>query len=643
MNKTALKVAKCIVVIGTMTYLAASLHAVEQVYLSPSAVAADRLGKTLYIAEATAKQVAIFDTESNKVTGTISVPAEPTALALSADGKRLYVTCAEPAGHLCIIDTSAKAIRNQMRVGYWPASAVLSPRGDTLYVCNRFSSDVWAIDVDGLAPGPVPGAEPYPQVAGLKIAKVPVLREPIAADVTPDGKWLFVGNHLPDGPADVGPVACKVSVINTQTMKVDVHISLPNGSTALGDVTVSPDGRYVYVSHMLGRYTLPTTQLERGWMNTSALSIIDAENRTLLDTVLLDDVDNGAADPWAVACTGDGKYVCVTHAGTGELSIIDAAALLDKIRKYHADQKKSQNQPEIGSYGADATPTSDICNQLSFLYGIRQRVKLSGKGPRALAVLGDRLYVAEYFSDSLAVVDSRSGKAVGYALHTGPSRGQEMTTVRKGEMLFHDATVCFQKWQSCSSCHPSGRADGLNWDLLNDGIGNPKNTKSLLLAHATPPAMAMGVRDGAEDAVRAGFKHILFAVPTEEEAAAVDEYLKALKPVPSPYLVDGQLSARAARGKEIFDRVGCASCHSGPLYTDMKMYDVGTGRGLDKDRQFDTPSLVEVWRTAPYLHDGRAVTMKEVLTIYNRQDKHGVTSNLTESEIEDLAEFVLSQ
>jgi cytochrome c peroxidase len=210
-------------------------------------------------------------------------------------------------------------------------------------------------------------------------------------------------------------------------------------------------------------------------------------------------------------------------------------------------------------------------------------------------------------------------------------------------MLFHDATVCFQKWQSCSSCHPSGRADSLNWDLLNDGIGNPKNTKSLLLAHATPPSMAMAVRDGAEDAVRAGFKHILFAVPNEQEAAAVDEYLKSLTPIPSPYLVDGQLSARAARGKSIFDQAGCATCHSGPLYTDMKMYDVGTGSGLDKDREFDTPTLIEVWRTAPYLHDGRAATMKEVLTIYNRQDKHGVTSNLTDSEIEDLAEFVLSQ
>jgi cytochrome c peroxidase len=47
------------------------------------------------------------------------------------------------------------------------------------------------------------------------------------------------------------------------------------------------------------------------------------------------------------------------------------------------------------------------------------------------------------------------------------------------ERLFHDATIGHQSWQSCASCHPDGRAGGLNWDLLNDGIGNPKNTKSV--------------------------------------------------------------------------------------------------------------------------------------------------------------------
>jgi cytochrome c peroxidase len=63
---------------------------------------------------------------------------------------------------------------------------------------------------------------------------------------------------------------------------------------------------------------------------------------------------------------------------------------------------------------------------------------------------------------------------------------------------------------------------------------------------------------------------------------------------------------------------------------------------MDKDVEFDTPTLVEIWRTAPYLYDGRVATMKEVLTTHNQGDKHGRTSDLIDNEIRDLARFVLS-
>ena len=139
-------------------------------------------------------------------------------------------------------------------------------------------------------------------------------------------------------------------------------------------------------------------------------------------------------------------------------------------------------------------------------------------------------------------------------------------------MYFQDATLCFQQWQSCASCHPNdARVDGLNWDLLNDGAGNPKNTKSLLLSHQTPPCMITGIRKNAEMAVRSGLKFIHFASVPDEIAQAMDEYLKGLIPVASPYLVGGRLSEAAERGKVNFDK-HCASCHSGPYYTDMKQY-----------------------------------------------------------------------
>jgi cytochrome c peroxidase len=174
-------------------------------------------------------------------------------------------------------------------------------------------------------------------------------------------------------------------------------------------------------------------------------------------------------------------------------------------------------------------------------------------------------------------------------------------------------------------------------------MGNPKQTKNMLLAHKTPPTTVTGIRDSAEISVRSGIKHIQFAVRPDEYAVAIDEYLKSLKSVPSPYLVKGRLSEKAKRGRKVFEAASCGSCHSGKLLTDMKLHDLGMAKGVDAGRSFDTPTLVEIWRTAPYLYDGRAATMQEVLTTHNKDDRHGDTSGLTEKELEDLNEYILSQ
>ena len=91
----------------------------------------------------------------------------------------------------------------------------------------------------------------------------------------------------------------------------------------------------------------------------------------------------------------------------------------------------------------------------------------------------------------------------------------------------------------------------MNWDLMNDGVGNPKNCKSLLYSHVTPPNMISGIRAKAEVAVRAGFRYIQFYEPEEEMAECVDAYMKSLRPVPSPYLVDGELSEKAKAGRKV--------------------------------------------------------------------------------------------
>ena len=57
---------------------------------------------------------------------------------------------------------------------------------------------------------------------------------------------------------------------------------------------------------------------------------------------------------------------------------------------------------------------------------------------------------------------------------------------------------------------------------------------------------------------------------------------------------------------------------------------------------YDTPTLLDVYRNGPYLHDGRARTLHDVLVKCNASDKHGTTSHLKPNEIDDLIAFLKS-
>ncbi len=577
-------------------------------YLSPSDLDLFDQGRKLLITESTANQLAIFDIQKEKVLRTIELTMEPSGTKCSLDEKQFYITAGIGPGKVLILDSETGKILETITVGHTPLAPVISRDGQKLYVCNRFDHTVSVVSL-----------------ATNKVVKtIPTSREPIAAEIAPDGKLLFVASHLPDSTANVDYLSSRITVIDTESDEVINSIELVNGSEGLRGVSISPDGQYLFATHLLARYQVPTTQIEKGWINTNAISIIRVLDQKLLHTVLLDDLDLGFANPWAVEVSENGKLLCVSSAGNHELRLIDLPALMEKLDQA-ADRQLLAH------------------NDLTFISEVSRRVKLKGTGPRALAMNGSSIYVAEYFSNSLGKVDLNESSEVDQvsSIPLGPE--VPLTAERQGEIYFNDASLCFQNWQSCASCHSNdGRVDGLNWDLLNDGIGNPKNVKSLLLSHETPPVMALGVRAHAELAVRAGIRYIQFAVRPEEDALALDAYLISLKPVPSPKLVNGKLSESALRGKVVFETENCMVCHPAPLYTDLKLYDLGTGKEQDAGKKFDTPTLIEVWRTSPYLHDGRVVSMEELIKVHNPTSERQPGNTLTEDEIIDLAEYVES-
>ena len=109
-----------------------------------------------------------------------------------------------------------------------------------------------------------------------------------------------------------------------------------------------------------------------------------------------------------------------------------------------------------------------------------------------------------------------------------------------------------------------------------------------------------------------------------------------------PGVERGALTESARRGREIFKTAGCAQCHPHPYFTTKELVATGTAKGLDEGRKILVPSLVEVWRTGPYLHDGRAKTIREVITVHNRGDIRGKTSGLNDRDLEDLVNYVQS-
>jgi DNA-binding beta-propeller fold protein YncE len=560
-------------------------------FSGPVDLAFDADKELLFVAQKEGKRIDIINFETQKTIRSLILKDNPSKIYLSQNNRLLYNLQGIENGQLGVYDLYQYKRKKQIPVGHSPVDLVAN--ATHFIICHRF-----------------PGEISFMNKNNYRIEKrLHVGREPVVMELHPEKDLLFVAHHIPEMASLADTIASKVTVLDTKKMNILNTFLLPNGSSSVRGMDIDPKGDHLFISHIISRFNLPASQLERGWMNTNALSIVDANHQKLWGTVLLDDIDHGAANPWAVQCAEDGNVIYISHAGTHEISIIDWAKM-----------KKALETPR------DNSGHIHITENLSFIYNFRKRIKVQGNGPRALALVKDYIISANYFSDNLSLIHLQELKEMNISFGNTP-----LPIEVWGEMHFNDASLCFQKWQSCASCHPDARVDGFNWDLLNDGIGNPKNTKSLVLSYLTPPAMSLGVRTHAEKATRAGFQHIQFVNIPEEQAEKVDVYLFSLKPTSSPnQLTKGQLKL----GKSLYFSLDCQNCHPPPTYTNLKSYALTQ----DTTRRWDTPTLVELWRTGPYWHDGRYATLKDLFI----EEMHGLKQPLVEKDLNILESYLLT-
>jgi YVTN family beta-propeller protein len=589
--------------------IAACISCGRKEYLTPGAVAADGDRQLVYTALTTARAIAVTDLADGRTARHIALERNPHSLLLSPDGATLFVSCGEAGGSVEVISLPEGKRMKSIAAGHTPQGLALSADGWTLYVANRFDNSISVIDLQ----------------EGKEISVIPAVREPHVLCMTPDGTTLAVANFLPAQAATADTVAAQITLVDVASNTVRTHVTLPDGAQSLWGLCCSPDGKYLYCTHLISRYGVPVTQLDRGWVNTNALSIVDLAVGLVYVTLLLDDADRGAANPAGV-CAGENGRLYVVLAGVHELLAFNLEMMHERLNALFS------GEPADG-----VRDRAELSASLSFASSFKRRIRLQGRSPRAVATAGGTALVSCRFSPFLEQLPAE-GQAPSRLLSLGSE--PEPDAVRRGELAFCDASICYQGWQSCISCHPDGRSDGLNWDQRNDGLGNSKNTKSLLYSHVTPPAMITGIRPDAETAVRNGILHTLNTRQPESLAADMDAYLQQLRPVESPFLREYRAKDPGQLGKALYDRAGCHRCHNGVYLTDRKKYDVGTGADNDRGVPFDTPTLREIWRTAPYLYDGRAATLREVFSSCNPDELHGVTQHLTEQELEALILYV---
>ncbi len=553
-------------------------------YVSINGVVTDS-NQNLYLSDYT--KGAVYKVDANgEVIKTYSADAEVNALSVDADGN-VYALIGSLGGKVIKLNDQLDKVA-EVTVGHTPEDIVF--KDGMGYVANRFSNTVSVINLSSMI------LENTIAVSG---------REPNSLVVVEND--LFVGSHLANDGTD-GKLCSKVCVIDTTTNTESSVIELENGASSLKDICLSNDGKTVYAVHLIERYAFPMTHLDRGWVQTNGFSVIDVESKSLTCTVLLDQVDKGAGNPYGITTSEDGKCIIVSIAGTNEIALVDSAKLDERIALVKNGEHKN------------VASLDKIVDYIPFLDDAIEKVSV-GVGARDIYACDGKVYCGLYFDGGVDVLDIASRRVDRLITFTNPENDQ----MRMGEILFNDSTICYQQWMSCSSCHPSGRVDGLNWDILGDGLGNPVNVKSHVYSHRTPPVGHNGGAPTAEDDVYGSMRSELFNMLSEDDIVCVDEYMKSLYPTLSPYLNDdGSLTESALEGEEIFNQ-NCASCHIAPLYTDMKKHEID---GM----LLDTPTLIEVWRTAPYTHDGSLKTIEEVVRKF--------APNLTEEEVKKVADFV---
>jgi YVTN family beta-propeller protein len=614
----------------------------EPAYLTPVEIKLSAGGRTLFVVCEGSDSVLAVDTQTKKVVSKAQVGRKPMGLAISPDGKSLYVSN-EWSDTVSEVDAATFVVKRTLKTGWGPVGLVTDSAGKTLYVANSIADSVSLIDV----------------ASGAEIKRFVTHRYPEQVMLARDGRRVYVSNILPQlGPYDQPPVS-ELLAIDTTKQLVAERILIP-GSIELRHIAEAPpivpslsdrriggqrpplQGGYLLVPLMRPKNLGPLIQVSQGWMMTHGMAVIrPAVGASVggapskVTQVVLDDIDYYFATNAGVAFTPDGRRALVTSSDADIVSILDTARLAQRLRQ---------------------VPTEELANRLDSAAAIVEKRLPTGHNPTSVVVSRDSrwAYIANHLDDSLTVVDLAQAKVASTIDLGGP---KEITLMRRGEQMFHAAKFCYQGQFACATCHPNSHLDGLSWNLETPQLGRDRvANRTLRGIRETAPYKWNG--HNPDLATQCGPRIAKFFFRSEgfntQELEALLTYLNNIPLAPNRHLApDGQLTEAQERGKTIFYRQytnggrgipvqnRCDTCHPAEThYTARYSTDVASATQYDTNGMFDVPQLDRVYEDAPYLHNGEALTLEEIWTVFNNQDTHGVTSDMSKEQLNDLIEFL---
>ncbi len=550
----------------------------------------------------------------------INVGLQPSALAIASNGD-VWVTN-KRSGNISIIDAATLTVKNTLaspNVRLLPHGIVI--QNGYAYVALEANNTVVKINTSTQA----------------IVQEVPVLNRPRHVALSPDGSTLYVNAFItppvvnentatPDVSAGVAGVmllrTADLSLIKTINLRYSDAPTTENTGPGipnyLGALAIHPLGHSAY---------LPSKQ----------------------DNILAGAVRGGAGM----------TFDQTVRAISSRLNLLTQQEQIS--RRINLDNASVASAAVYDAYGIylftalEGNRQVAVSNTLTGSEILRLDVGLAPQG-LALSVDGRILAVHNFMDRSVQFFDIHAlvenGNLEVPSLRVS-SVAQEVLSapVLRGKQLFYDARddrLAALDYMSCASCHHDGDTDGRTWDMTQFGEGL-RNTVSLRgkggmaqgRLHWTGnfdevqdfEAQIRGFAGGSGLMSDGDFFSGTRSQPLGVTKAGISADLDALTAYVSslaqadisPLSQASGFSAIATQGKLLFDQKGCASCHSGAAFTDSSSgvrHDIGTLTADSGSRLFgpldglDTPTLLGLASSAPYLHNGSAATLQQAIAAH---------------------------